>query len=193
MTSKSSRRMLITVVLTAGVWLTAAAAADAQAGATVDPDEVGKGSRLHWAIDGTLPPVNGQIPTSLAVSAPAGFTLNTKAVAKRCKAIQAKLDECPRRSRIGSAVMTIHVEKPSGPRDLPIPVKLYLGRKNRLLAVAFLAGVRVIPGSIRGANGITVSFDPLPTPQATGNTSPRVTASLSAWATSSVESSCPSR
>jgi hypothetical protein len=62
--------------------------------------------------------------------------------------------------------MTIHVDKPSGPRDLPINIKLYLGRKNKLLAVAFLAGVRVVPGSISRSDGITVTFDPLPTPPA---------------------------
>ena len=157
-------RVLATFLVTAAVWLTAAAAAHGQAVATVTPNQAGKGSRLHWAVDGFPPPINGQIPTALTMSAPPGFRLNTAAVAKRCKPLQAKLDECPRRSRIGAAVLTIHVEKPSGPRDLPIPVKLYLGPKNRLLAVAFLAGVRVVPGSISGSNGIGVTFDPLPSP-----------------------------
>ena len=157
-------RPLATVMVAAAVWLSAAAGAHAQAVATATPSESGKGSRLHWAIDGNMAPLNGLIPASLKFSAPRGFTLNPKAVAKRCTSLQAKLDECPRRSRIGSAVMTIHVDKPSGPRDLPINIKLYLGRKNKLLAVAFLAGVRVVPGSISGSNGITVTFDPLPVP-----------------------------
>jgi hypothetical protein len=155
---------LATVVLAAAMWLTATAAAHAQAVATVTPNQAAKASRLHWAVDGTLPPINGQIPTALTMSTPPGFTLNTAAAAKRCKPLQAKLDECPSKSRIGSAVLTIHVEKPSGPRDLPIPVKLYLGPKNSLLAVAFLAGVRVVPGSISGSNGISVTFNPLPSP-----------------------------
>jgi hypothetical protein len=162
--SRTGPRVLGTVLATVAVWLIATAPAEAQAVATATPNQAGKGSRLHWAIDGTLAPISGQIPTGLTVFAPPGFTMNTKAVAKRCKGLQAKLDECPRKSRIGSATMTIHVEKPSGPKDLPIPVNLYLGRKNRLLAVAFLAGVRVIPGAISRADGITVTFDPLPTP-----------------------------
>src|SRR5215211_6137002 len=155
---RSRPRTFATMLLTAAVWLTAAAAADAQAVATVTPDQAAKASRLHWAVDGTLPPINGQIPISLTMSAPPGFTLNTAAAAKRCKPLQAKLDECPSKSHIGSAVLTIHVEKPGGPRDLPIPVKLYLGPKNSLLAVAFLAGVRVVPGSISGSNGISVTL-----------------------------------
>jgi hypothetical protein len=163
---RSCHRALATGMLAAAVWLSAATAAHAQAVATATPNASGKASRLHWAIDGNMAPVNGLIPSSLKFSAPRGFTLNPKAVAKRCTSLQAKLDECPRRSRIGSAVMTIHVDKPSGPRDLPIKIKLYLGRKNNLLAVAFLAGVRVVPGSISGLNGITVTFDPLPTPPA---------------------------
>jgi hypothetical protein len=165
-TSATRLRPLTILLLTTAVWATTAAAARAQAVATVTPNAAGKASRLHWAIDGAPAPINGQIPTSLRMATPAGFTMNTKAVAKRCKAIQAKLDECPRKSRIGSATLTIHVQKPSGPRDLPIRVKLYLGRKKSLLAVAFLAGVRVIPGSITASNGIAVTFDPLPTPPA---------------------------
>jgi hypothetical protein len=157
-------RTLTTALFTVTLWLVAAAAAQAQAVSTATPNQAGKASRLHWAIDGAPAPIKGQIPTSLTMSAPPGFTFNPKAAAKRCKPLQAKLDECPRKSRIGSAVMTIHIEKPSGPRDLPIDIKLYLGPKNKLLAVAFLAGVRVVPGSISGSNGITVTFNPLPTP-----------------------------
>src|SRR5215216_6082253 len=112
-------RTLMTVLLTVIVWLVAAAAADAQLVATTTPNQPGKGSRLRWDVDGSLPPISGQIPTSLTVSAPPGFALNTAAVAKRCKPVQAELDECPRKSRIGSALMIIHVEKPSGPNDLP--------------------------------------------------------------------------
>jgi hypothetical protein len=155
---------LATVALAAAIWLTVATAADAQGVATATPNNAGKASRLHWEVDGTAPPISGQIPRSLTMSAPPGFTLNTAAVAKRCKPLQAQLDECPRKSRIGTAELRIHVEKPSGPRDLPVPVTLYLGRKNALMAVAFLAGPRVVPGSISGSNGITVRFDPLPTP-----------------------------
>jgi len=91
--------------------------------------------------------------------------LNTNAAAKRCSTVQAQLNECAKQSLIGSATLTIHVDKPSGPRDLPVPIKLYIGKKNSLLAVAFLAGVRVVPGSISGgSSGIKITFNPLPTP-----------------------------
>jgi hypothetical protein len=157
-------RTLAIALFTALVWLVAATTANGQAGATVTPNAPGKGTRLHWQVDGTAAPISGQIPRSLTMSAPPGFVLKTAAAAKRCTSVQAKLDECPSKSRIGSAQMMIHVEKPSGPRDLPIDLKLYLGSKNSLLAVAFLAGVRVVPGSIAGSNGITLTFNPLPVP-----------------------------
>jgi hypothetical protein len=181
--ARHQSRTLTTVLFTVMVWLVAAAAAHAQAVATATPSQPGKGSRLHWDVDGTLPPITGQIPTSLTMSAPPGFVLNTAAVATRCKRLQAELDECPSKSRIGSALMIIHVEKPSGPRDLPIDIKLYLGTKNGLLAVAFLAGVRVVPGSIRGSNGIALTFNPLPVPPVIPNVSyqfRRVTVALGA-------------
>jgi hypothetical protein len=157
-------RLLAVPVCAGLVCLGAAAAAAAQTGATVTPNKPNKGARIHWQVDGTVAPINGLIPTSLTMSAPSGFTLNTAAVAKRCTTLQAKLNECPKASKIGTAVLTIHVEKPSGPRDLPINIGLYLGRKNSLLAIAFLAGIRVVPGSISGAHGIAVTFNPLPVP-----------------------------
>jgi hypothetical protein len=159
-------RSLAVLLLSALAWLVAAEVAHGQAGATVTPNAPGKGTRLHWEVDGTAAPISGQIPRSLTMSAPPGFVLNTAAAAKRCTSVQAKLDECPSKSRIGSAQMVIHVEKPSGPRDLPIDIKLYLGSKNSLMAVAFLAGVRVVPGSIAGSNGVTLTFNPLPVPPA---------------------------
>jgi len=155
---------LATAALVAAASLTATAAAGAQATANAAPSQAGKASLLHWAIDGGQAPINGQIPTSVTMAAPPGFGLNYKAVAERCRPLQAKLNECPTKSRIGSAVLTIHIDKPAGPRDLPLSIKLYLGPKNSLLAVGFLAGVRVVPGSISGSNGIAVTFNPLPTP-----------------------------
>jgi hypothetical protein len=87
------RHRPLTIVMLAGaVWLSAATAAHAQAAATATPNTPGKGSRLYWAIDGNPAPVNGVIPTSLKFSAPRGFTLNPRAVAKRCTSLQAKLD-----------------------------------------------------------------------------------------------------
>ena len=155
-----------TLLVTAAATLTAAAAAEARAVATATPNEPGKGTRLHWDVDAVPPPVAGRVPSSLTMTAPAGFVLRTKAVARRCKPLQARLDECPRRSRIGSALMTIGVTTPQGPRDLPVDSKLYLARSNKVLAVTFLAGVRVVPGTIRRADGMTLAFDPLPVPPA---------------------------
>ncbi|MGZ4195330.1 MAG: hypothetical protein ACXVVQ_07195 [Solirubrobacteraceae bacterium] len=152
------------LLLTTIIFLATAGVAEAQLAATVTPARPGKGAHLQWSVDGATAPISGQIPTSLVVSAPPGFTLNTAAAAKRCSRLHAQLNECSSSSKIGSATMVIHVTKPSGPRDLPIPIKLYLGPKNSLLAVAFLAGVRVIPGSISGSKGITITFNPLPTP-----------------------------
>jgi hypothetical protein len=158
------RRVPATLILAVAMWLIVAVSAEAQAVATATPNQPGKGTRLHWDVDGTLPPVSGRVPSSLTMSAPAGFVLNRKAVAKRCKPLQARLDECPRKSRIGSALMVIHVDKPAGPSDLPVDIKLYLGSSNKVMAVAFLAGVRVVPGKIERANGIALIFDPLPEP-----------------------------
>jgi hypothetical protein len=157
-------RRLATALFTTIVCLVAAPLAGAELTATVTPNQPGKATRIHWSVDGMASPINGLIPRSLTVSAPRGFVLNTNAAAKRCKPVLAALNECPKTSQIGSATLTIRVLKPSGPRDLPVPVNLFLGPKNSLLAVAFLAGVRVVPGSISGSNGITVTFNPLPTP-----------------------------
>ena len=157
-------RLTGTLVLTAAVTLAAAASAGAQAVVTATPNEPGKGTRLHWDVDAVPPPVAGRVPSSLTMTAPAGFRLDTKAAAKRCKALQARLDECPRKSRIGSALMIIGVTTPQGPRDLPVDSKLYLGRSNKVLAVTFLAGVRVVPGTIEDGDGIALTFDPLPVP-----------------------------
>jgi hypothetical protein len=157
-------RLAAAGLLTAAISLTAAASAGAQAVTTATPNEPGKGTRLNWDVDGTPPPIAGRVPSSLTLSAPAGFVLNTKAVAKRCRPLQARLDECPAKSRIGSALMIIGVNKPSGPSDLPVDIKLYRGKSNKVLAVTFLAGVRVVPGTLDGGDGIALTFDPLPVP-----------------------------
>jgi hypothetical protein len=160
----TSNRPLAAALAVAALGLAATPAAHAQLAATVTPNRAGSAARLHWQLDGTAAPVGGLIPASLVFTTPPGFTLDTRAVAKRCTKLQSKLDECPAKSRLGSGQMIIHVDKPGGPRDLPIPITLYLGKKKALLAVAFLAGVRVVPGSISDAHGIRVTFDPLPVP-----------------------------
>src|SRR5215212_1047234 len=65
----------------------------------------GKATTVAWAVDGLAPPVSGRIPRSLVVTAP-GFRLDRRAVAKRCRELQAKLNECPRKSKIGTGTLT---------------------------------------------------------------------------------------
>jgi hypothetical protein len=158
-------RFLTLPAVASAAWLVPAAGADALTLAKVTPNTPGKASRIQWQVDGTLAPINGQIPKSLSMSAPAGFTLDTEAVATRCTRLEANLNECPSASKIGTAVLTVLVHKPDGSsRVLPIDITQYLGKSNSLLAVAAFEGVQVVPGSIRASNGITVTFNPLPPP-----------------------------
>lgn len=157
-------RVLTTALLGVAASLAVVAPAHGQAVTTATPNQAGAGTRLHWAVDGTVDPVARRIPSALTMSAPPGFGYDLAAVPVRCKPLDARLDECPAKSRIGSALMTIRVFKPAGPADLPIDIKLYQGQGDQLMAVAFLAGVRVVPGRIDTSNGIQVIFDPLPVP-----------------------------
>jgi hypothetical protein len=144
--------------------LAAAGEAHGQALATATPNAAGGATRLHWAVDGTVEPVAGRIPSALTMTAPAGFALDLAAAPERCAPLRAKLDECPAKSRIGAALMTIRVFKPTGPDDLPVDIKLFRGAGDRVMAVAFLAGVRVVPGRLVAGDGLQLVFDPLPEP-----------------------------
>src|SRR5690606_21286216 len=144
-----------------GASLALAAPAGAQATATATPNGTSSGTRLHWAVDGTVPPVDRRIPAALTMSAPLGFAIDRAALTKRCRPLDARLDEGPRASRSGSAVLTIRVFKPNGVSDLPVDIKLYMGAGRDIMAVAFLAGVRVVPGRLDTSDGIDVVFDPL--------------------------------
>ena len=148
--------------------LIATAPAGAQAVGTATPGVAGeKPTRVSWAVDGTVPPVAGRIPSSLVMTAP-GFALDRRAVAKRCRQEEATLDECPKGSKLGTALMTILVTRPDGTiNPLGIDITLYEGPKAEVFAVAFLVGNRVVPGKLeRTADGIALTFDPLPEPPA---------------------------
>ena len=155
------RRMMLLAV--AGL-LASAAPAGAQAISTATPNVVGKGSRLHFQLDATLPPVDGRIPSAIVLKAAPGFTFNPSAVAKRCTPLRASLNECPSKARFGSGALVIHVDTPDGARDVTVPLKLYLRTDTKVLTVAFLAGTRVVPAVIDRSNGLVLRFDPLPSP-----------------------------
>jgi hypothetical protein len=162
------RLLAALLTTTAAAGLTTAAPAAAQAVATATPATAGgKPTKLMWAVDGTVPPVAGRIPKALVMTAP-GFTLDRRAIAKRCRKAQATLDECPKRSKIGTALMTILVTRPNGTvNPLGIEITLYQGSKTTVFAVIFLVGNRVVPGKLEStADGIALTFDPLPIPPA---------------------------
>lgn len=158
-------RMTLTILLAAVAWSTAAAPAAAQEAATATPNTAGKGTRVHFEIDATLPPVGGRIPSGLTVAGPPGLTWNAGAVAKRCTRTHALLNECSSKSRIGTASLVLDVQTPTARWDATIDLTLYLQSTRGVLAVGFiLGGTRVVPGLIDFSNGVTLSFNPLPPP-----------------------------
>ena len=164
----SRRRVLAALLIALAACLASASSAGAQAVATATPNlPGGEGTRVSWAVDGLVPPVAGRIPAALVMTAP-GFRLDRRAVARRCSQEQATLDECPAKSRIGTALMTIRVHRPAGDiNEVPIEITLYHGAKNVMLAVAFLVGTRVVPGTLQQTDaGVVLTFDPLPEPPA---------------------------
>jgi hypothetical protein len=155
------RLFLLTLAATLGM----AAPAGAQAIVTATPGVAGEATRLHFAVDATVPPVGGRIPSALEVAAP-GFSLDMRAAPKRCRKLRATLNECPRASQIGRATLTIIVNQPGSVREVPIKVVMYRGKGTRVYAITFLTGWRVVPGTLDTAGGIALRFDPLPEPPA---------------------------
>jgi hypothetical protein len=148
--------------------LIAVAPAHAQTGSSTTPNTAGKAGVLRFRLDATQPPVNGLIPRTLLLQAP-GFSYDARAVVGRCTKQLAILNECPPNSRIGDGGLVIHVVTPEGERDATPTLDLYLekGSNKRILALAFVAGYRVVPGTIdTSGGGVTVRFDPLPAPPA---------------------------
>lgn len=144
--------------------LAAAGPASADATGTATPARAGGTmTTLSWVVDGLAPPVSARIPRSLAVTAP-GFSLDRRAVAKRCSELQAKLNECPRKSKIGTGTLGIIVHRPAGVNPLEFDIVLYHGKGTKVLAVTDFIGIRVVPGRLTNAGRVRLTFDPLPTP-----------------------------
>ena len=140
------------------------APAAAQTVATATPATPGKPATVSWNVDGRVPPVSSRIPRSLVVTAP-GFKLDRRAVAGRCTQEQAELNECPAKSRLGTAVLTIIVHRPVDDNEIAFDIVLYRGDKDEVLAVTEFIGTRVIPGRLRKVDGaLELTFDPLPEP-----------------------------
>ena len=148
-------------VAAALVW---SAPAAAQAVATATPATPGKPATVSWNVDGRVPPVSSRIPRSLVVTAP-GFKLDRRAVAGRCTQEQAELNECPAKSKLGTAMLTIIVHRPVDDNQIDFDIVLHRGAKDNVLAVTEFIGTRVIPGRLRKVDGaLELTFDPLPEP-----------------------------
>jgi hypothetical protein len=155
------RIVVLFLTSTAGV-LAAAAPAASQGISSATPSKAGKASSLHFEVDGLAPPISGRLPSALALTAPSGFRMNLEALSRRCRQEAAKLNECPAGSLMGNGLLVVTVTAPDGVRDVNIPVNVYLHSSRRILAVAFVFGWRVVPGTLNAADGIAIGFDPLP-------------------------------
>jgi hypothetical protein len=147
----------------AGCLLSAASAGADATGSAKPARAGGKATTVAWAVDGLAPPVSGRIPRSLEMTA-AGFQLDRRAVAKRCGELQAKLNECPKKSKVGTATLTIIVNRPDRVNEVAFDIVLYHGKGTKVLAVTDFIGIRVIPGRLTESGGVRLTFDPLPTP-----------------------------
>jgi hypothetical protein len=157
-------RLFAALPLAVAACLATAGAASAGATGSATPASAGgKATTLSWAVDGLAPPVSARIPRSLVVTAP-GFELDRRAVAVRCSELQAKLNECPKKSKIGTGTLSIIVHRPAGINPLDFAIVLYHGKGTKVLAVTDFIGIRVVPGQLTNAGGVRLTFDPLPTP-----------------------------
>jgi hypothetical protein len=173
MTTKDARmthlrpgsRLLPLLLAAVAALLVTASPAAAQAIATATPSVAGgKATKLHWQVDGMAAPVSGRVPSSLVLTAP-GFKLDRHAVAKRCGTESAKLNECPKASTLGTGSLSLLVQRPIGPNNLTFTITFFRGSGSKVLAVTDFIGIRVIPGVLDAtSDGITLTFDPLPTP-----------------------------
>jgi hypothetical protein len=147
----------------AGCLATAASASADATGSATPRVAGGKATTLAVDVDGLAPPVSARVPRSLLVTAP-GFKLDRRAVALRCKELQAKLNECPKKSKIGAGTLTIIVHRPDADNEVAFDVALYHGPGTKVLAVTDFIGIRVIPAQLIASGGVKLSFDPLPEP-----------------------------
>jgi hypothetical protein len=157
-------RLRTALLLALAGCLATAASASADATSSATPAVAGgKPTTVSWAVDGLAPPVLGRIPQSLVVSAP-GFKLDMRAVAKACTELQAKLDECPKASKLGTGQLTIIVNRPDRVNTVTFDVALYHAKGSHVLAVTNFIGIRVIPAMLSKSGGVRLTFNPLPSP-----------------------------
>ena len=78
-----------------------------------------------------------------------GFKLDRRAVAMRCSELQAKLNECPKKSKIGTGTLSIIVHRPDAENEVErFEIVLYHGKGTKVLAVTDFIGIRVVPGQL---------------------------------------------
>jgi hypothetical protein len=154
-------------LLTIAGLLATAAPAGAQATSAASPNRAGKASTLRFDVDGVPPPLNARLPRALEVAVPRGFRADLRALSKRCSEQAAKLNECPRGSQIGNGSLLVEIRAPDGGvRDTRIALRVFLNSRRRILAVAYVFGWQVVPGTLDTAGGIAVTFDGLPSGEA---------------------------
>src|SRR5262245_10928967 len=135
------------------------ALAPASARVSVDPNRAGAGAALGIEVTAAEP--RGAYPGGIAVSLPAGSTLDGRGAPKRCSRRAALRNRCPRASRIASGVAhllqtaTFAVSDPGVPLTVAIDVYAAPTRKPRALRglqVISREGVTQIGGF--GAGGV---------------------------------------
>jgi hypothetical protein len=157
-------RLIVVTAVATSLAVAAPAIADTTSSAT--PDKAGRASELRFDVDGLTAPNNSRIPLSLNLVAP-GFKLNPKAVARRCSEQSAKLNECPKGSIMGTGRLKVIVTAPDPNgipkvRDANIKVTVFRGPGHNLLALAYVFGWQVVPGTVDTTGGVTVNFSKLP-------------------------------
>jgi hypothetical protein len=161
----SNTRRIVLIAITA--MLVTATPAGAQATSAATPHRAGKASTLHFDVDGLASPLDARLPRNLTVAAPRGFRADRRAVSKRCREQSAKLNECPRGSLMGTGSLLVEIRAPDGGiRDTRIRLRVFLSSRSRILAVAYVFGWQVVPGTFRTASGIAVTFNGLPSGEA---------------------------
>jgi hypothetical protein len=78
--------------------------------------------------------------------------------------VSASLNECPGASQVGTGSLVIRVTYMGKSHDVTFNLRMYLRSNHALYGVTFLAGVRVVPGTLVRANGLGLDFNPLPKP-----------------------------
>jgi hypothetical protein len=155
------RLPLLTVIGVVGL----AGTATAQVTVTATPQRAGKASHVQFAINGAEAPISARIPSALSLSLPSGFSLDRAVAPKRCRTLSAKLNECPAASQIGTGSLTITVFYTGhAPRNVTFHLRIFMRTSTSVIGVTFLSGWRVVPATLSDQGGVSLDFNPLPTP-----------------------------